>query len=80
VWLPKFWEHALRSEDDFEDHFHYIHYNPVKHGLVASPREWPWSSFPRWVRAGVYPPDWASFDEGHTRKVDLGNMEDTVGE
>ena len=60
VWQPRFWEHTIRDEDDFEQHFDYVHYNPVKHGLVRSPGEWPWSSFHRWVRLGVYPPNWAS--------------------
>ena len=58
VWQPRFWEHTIETDDDFERHFDYLHYNPVKHGLVASPGDWLWSSFHRWVRAGVYPPDW----------------------
>jgi hypothetical protein len=33
--------------------------NPVKHGLVARVRDWPFSSFHRMVRLGVYPEDWA---------------------
>src|SRR5690348_14918860 len=32
VWRPRFWEHTLESETDFERHFDYVHYNPVKHG------------------------------------------------
>ena len=58
VWQPRFWEHTIRDEDDFEDHFHYIHYNPVKHGWVQFPYQWPYSSFHRWVHAGVYTSDW----------------------
>ena len=26
VWQPRFWEHLLDDEDDFESHFDYIHY------------------------------------------------------
>ncbi|MCA8994100.1 MAG: hypothetical protein KDA88_19120, partial [Planctomycetaceae bacterium] len=37
VWQPKYWEHTLEDEDDFERHFDYIHFNPVKHGLVTHP-------------------------------------------
>ena len=33
----------------------YIHFNPVKHGYVSAPGDWPWSSFPRFVRSGHYP-------------------------
>jgi putative transposase len=58
VWQRRFWEHAIRDEADLEAHFDYIHYNPVKHGHVASPRDWPWSTFHRWVRAGHYSPNW----------------------
>ncbi len=37
----------------------YTHYNPVKHGLVSRPRAWPYSSFHRYVRLGIYPIDWS---------------------
>jgi len=60
VWQRRYWEHTIRDEEDLEAHFDYIHYNPVKHGLVRSPVAWPWSSFHRWVRAGVYPSNWAT--------------------
>jgi putative transposase len=60
VWQRRFWEHSIRDEADLEAHFDYIHYNPVKHQLVSRPRDWPWSSFHRWVRAGHYHIDWAA--------------------
>jgi len=77
VWQPRFWEHTLESEDDFERHFDYIHYNPRKHGYVACPADWPSSSFHRWVAAGVYPPDWAC-----TSRDDLNfdDIADSVGD
>jgi putative transposase len=58
VWQPRYWEHLISDEDDFERHLEYIHYNPVKHGLVECPRDWPFSSFHRWVRLGAYETDW----------------------
>lgn len=58
VWQRRFWEHAIRDETDLERHFDYIHYNPVKHGLAACPRDWPFSSFHRCVRENHYPADW----------------------
>src|SRR4051794_35084093 len=58
VLQPKYWEHTIRDEDDHERHFDYIHFNPVRHGLVRCPRDWPYSSFRRYVRMGVYPEDW----------------------
>ena len=59
LWQRRFWEHTLRDERDFDRHLDYIHFNPVKHGLARCARDWPWSSFHRWVRAGVLPEDWA---------------------
>ena len=60
VWQGRFWDHALRDAGDFKMHLDYIHANPVKHGLVARPGDWKWSSFARYVRAGEYPPDWCA--------------------
>jgi hypothetical protein len=36
-----------------------IHFNPVKHGHVKRVMDWPYSSFHRMVKLGIYPPDWA---------------------
>ena len=58
LWQHRYWEHMLRDETDFTRHVEYIHFNPVKHGLVSSAIDWPYSSFRQYVEAGVYPPDW----------------------
>jgi putative transposase len=36
----------------------YLHYNPVKHGLVSRVKDWEWSTFHRLVSQGVYQEDW----------------------
>lgn len=36
----------------------YVHFNPVKHGLVAAPTDWPYSTFKTCVHRGWYPIDW----------------------
>jgi len=59
-WQPRFWEHVIRDETDLAHHVDYIHYNPVRHGLVARPIDWPASSLHRYVEAGWYPADWAA--------------------
>ncbi|MCL4538592.1 MAG: transposase [Bacteroidetes bacterium] len=59
-WQKRFWEHRIRNEEDYEDHVNYIHFNPVKHGYVASPRDWPWTTFQKFVRNGIYAADWGS--------------------
>ncbi len=35
IWQRRFWEHQIRDEEDFAQHFDYIHFNPVKHGLSS---------------------------------------------
>ncbi|NEP62710.1 MAG: transposase [Symploca sp. SIO2G7] len=60
VWQRRFWEHHIRDEDDFINHVEYIHYNPVKHGLVQSPKNWEYSSFSRYVKAGIYDLNWGT--------------------
>jgi putative transposase len=70
VWQRRFWEHRIRDEMDFNRHVEYIHYNPVKHGLASSPAEWPYSSFRKYVKDGIYPKDWGASEsiwEGDTR-------------
>jgi putative transposase len=59
IWQRRYWEHTIRDERDFSRHVDYIHINPVKHGLVTRVRDWPFSSFHRMVKLGVYPEDWA---------------------
>jgi putative transposase len=58
LWQRRFWEHTIRNEEDFSAHVDYIHYNPIKHGLVSRVRDWPYSSFHRYVRSGLLPLDW----------------------
>lgn len=59
IWRRRFWEHLIRDELDLERHLDYIHFNPVRHGFVERAVDWPYSTMHRYVRAGVYPADWA---------------------
>ena len=34
IWQRRFWEHTIRDQEDYQNHLDYIHFNPVKHGLV----------------------------------------------
>ena len=70
VWQPRFYEHLIRDDDDFHRHLDYIHYNPVKHGMVTTPAEWPHSSFARFVAMGWYSTHW-----GETAPPDVDDME-----
>jgi putative transposase len=62
IWQRRFWEHTIRDDDDYARHVDYVHFNPVRHGLVPEPAAWPFSSFHRAVAAGLYPADWQRKD------------------
>jgi putative transposase len=64
IWQRRFWEHVVRDEADFERLLNYVHYNPVRHGLVGCPHQWPFSSFGKWVEAGLYPVEWGCSCQG----------------
>jgi len=44
VWYSH-WDTVLRTEGDMYSRINYTHRNPVKHGYVTDPAEWPWSSY-----------------------------------
>ena len=60
IWQRRFWEHVIRDEADWQRHMDYIHFNPVKHGHVQRVADWPYSSFHRYVKLGMYPRDWGT--------------------
>jgi len=60
IWQRRFWEHLIQHEKDYQRHLDYIHFNPVKHGYVKRPCDWPYSTFRKCVRSGLYELDWAS--------------------
>ncbi len=49
VWQNRFLEHTIRNESDYIGHIEYIHNNPVKHGLVDCPIDWPYSSIHKYI-------------------------------
>lgn len=58
LWQHRFWDHIIRNEKDFNRRVAYIHFNPVKHGLVSDPFDWRWSSIRRWYNRGVDMVNW----------------------
>ncbi len=60
VWQPRYWEHLIRDDRDYDQHVDYIHYNPVKHGLTHAPGDWPHSSFKEFVAIGRRDPWWGT--------------------
>ena len=62
IWQRRFWVRQILNQEDMNRHIDYIHFNPVKHGWVKRVRDWPYSSFHRYVRAGIYPLEWGGGD------------------
>ena len=58
LWQRRYWEHLLRNGEDWRRHMDYIHYNPVKHGYVCRPTDWPHGSFRQAVARGWYDASW----------------------
>lgn len=54
VWQRRYWEHQIKDSNDLQKHIDYIHYNPVKHGLVEKIEDWPWSTYNKFVQGGFY--------------------------
>lgn len=59
LWQRRFWEHTIRDEGDLARHVDYVHFNPVKHGLVRRVADWPYSSFHRYAQQKLLDDDWA---------------------
>ena len=63
VWQRRYWEHLIRDDQDFEKHVDYIQYNPVKHGYVQSPVDWPYSNIHHHIRKGIIQTNWTVNDD-----------------
>ena len=44
-WQRRFYDFNVWSQKKKIEKLHYMHMNPVKRGLVADPKLWPWSSY-----------------------------------
>jgi putative transposase len=74
-WQARFWEHRIRDDEDLRRHIDYIHFNPVRHGLVQCVGDWPHSSVHRWVSEGRLPRAWLevkAMDDGLERTGEPG--------
>jgi len=58
--IQKKWPFQVDAVCLLPDHFHY---NPVKHGLVRHTIEYPWSSFQRYIREGLYEREWGVIED-----------------
>ncbi|MFN3663508.1 REP-associated tyrosine transposase [Yoonia sp.] len=55
IWQRRYWEHHIRDDADYAAHLQYCWFDPVKHGFVDDPTDWPYSSIHKVVREGMYP-------------------------
>jgi putative transposase len=44
MWQSRFYDHILRTRNEFDNALEYIHQNPVRRGLVEDALDWAWSS------------------------------------
>ncbi len=58
IWQRRYWEHQIRDEIDLAQHVDYIHYNPVKHGWVTHPVDWPHSTLHGYIERGMAASNW----------------------
>ena len=45
VWQHQFWDRFVRNARELRERLDYMHFNPVRRGLVQRPDDWPWSSY-----------------------------------
>ncbi len=52
IWQESYHDRRVRNDEEYEAFCRYIHQNPVKRGLVASPEEYRYSSacVPQWLK------------------------------
>ena len=42
IWQLSFWDRQLRSGESYNQKWDYVKKNPVRHGLVSKPEDWPY--------------------------------------
>jgi putative transposase len=50
-WLPRYYDFNVRTDAKRIEKLNYIHWNPMKRGLVDRPEDWRWSSY-RYYQTG----------------------------
>ena len=72
VWQRRYWEHIIKNDTDLQKHLDYIHYNSVKHAGI-SPKDWPYSSFRKFVEQERYELEWYNMDDKN--QISMWDME-----
>ena len=45
LWQPRYYDEIIWTVKQYYETLDYMHFNPVRRGLVSRPDDWPWSSF-----------------------------------
>ena len=70
IWQRRYWEHTIRNESDLNIHLDYIHFNSYKHYKIK-PQDWQYSTFNKFVKLGLYEPNWCNFgDKNNINELD----------
>ncbi len=69
-WQARYWERTIRDASQLQACVDYVHINPLKHGWVTAVRDWPYSTFHRYVSEGLLPEDWAT--DGSLSSIGFG--------
>jgi putative transposase len=72
-------EHTVRDDAGFEALCDYIHYNPVRHGVVQWPHLWPYSGLARFMRANRYDEMWNCSCKKPSPTLDFGDIGAFIG-
>ena len=63
IWQRRFYDHVIRDDDDLYRHLDYIHFNPIKHNYVKALKDFPFSSFNKFVKMDYYDENWCNFED-----------------
>ena len=66
LWQYRYWDHIIRDQVDLNRYADYIHYNPVKHGLVIDPFDYEHSSIHLFAKDGSYREGWGRSEDPTT--------------
>jgi putative transposase len=69
IWQRRCCEHTIRDGRDFAAHLDDTHFDPVKHGLVKHPADWPHSSFRQCVAKGPILPDGSAATKSRSKRA-----------
>ncbi len=72
LWEPRFREHAVQDDDELRLYRDYCYWTPVKHGLVQAVADWPYSTFHRDMKRGLYARDWYAPEALESLAAELG--------